>query len=198
MTKDENIVIVPVIPQEPPRGVEQTTATVGTAQQVRESPKKKCAWCGREVNADAYVCPFCGKNPWGPWGRDGRSEQMYREYTEKETSSYEKASSGLTIGGILALLAGILALGQGILYVVVGETFASYAPSGLLCLCGGIDVLFGLLSIGAGIGALQRKHFALTLLGAICGMLGFGLLIGFVFGLIALILIAMTKEEFTS
>jgi hypothetical protein len=123
---------------------------------------------------------------------------MYNEYKEEEIPSYEKASTGLVIGGVLALLAGILALGQGLLYMVIGEAVSTYAPTGFLCLCGGIDVLFGILSIGAGIGALQRKHFALTLLGAICGMLGLGLLIGFLFGLIALILIAITKEEFTS
>jgi hypothetical protein len=123
---------------------------------------------------------------------------MYHEYREEEIPSYEKASGGLTIGGILAILAGVLALGQGLLYVVFGGTFASYAPSGFLCLCGGLDVLFGLLSIGAGVSALQRKSFMLAVIGATCGMLGVGLLVGFLLGLIALILIATTKEEFTS
>jgi hypothetical protein len=38
----------------------------------------------------------------------------------------------------------------------------------------------------------------LAVIGATCGMLGIGLLVGFLLGLIALILIATTKEEFTS
>jgi hypothetical protein len=197
VTKDKNAVIVPIVPLEPSKGVNQTKATETPAPQGPESPKKKCRWCGREVNAEAYVCPFCGKNPWGPWGRDRVDEERYRQYEESENPSHTSASSTLTLGGVLALLAGVLALGQGLLYIVVGQAVGSYAPSGFLCLCGGIDFLFGVFSISAGIFAIQRKHFGLAVIGAIFGMLGIGLLIGFVFGLIGLILIAISGHEFT-
>ena len=199
VTKDESAVIVPIIPSEPPKGVEQAKASETSSPQKPEPPKKKCAWCSRDVNAETYICPYCGKNPWGPWGRNRRDEELYDQYVGTEGARYNKASSGLTIGGVMALLAGVLALGQGLLYIVVGQAISSYAPSsGYLCLCGGLDALFGIVSIGAGVFALQRKHFGLAVVGAVFGMLGLGLIIGFVLGLIAVIFIAICREEFRS
>jgi len=196
VTKDENAVIVPVIPSEPLKRADQAKATETSAPQRPEPQKKNCAWCGREVRAEAYVCPYCGKNPWGPWGRNRQDEEMYSQYVEEEIPSYEKASGMLTLGGVLALLAGVLALGQGLVYVVVGQAIASYAPSGFLSCCGGLDVLFGILSIAAGIYAIQRKHFWLAIMGSVFGMLGLGLIVGFFLGLVGLVIIATSRQEF--
>jgi predicted RNA-binding Zn-ribbon protein involved in translation (DUF1610 family) len=196
ITKDKNEAFVPVSSSEPSKRVNQANAAVSSAPQVPQPPMKYCTWCGREVNAAAHVCPFCGKNPWGPWGRDRLDEEMYNQYVETVSPSHTKASGALILGGVLVLLAGVLALGQGILYVVIGEAVSSYAPSGFLCLCGGIDILFGIFSIAAGVFSIQRRHFGLAIIGAVFGMLGLGLLIGFVFGLIGLILIAISGPEF--
>lgn len=202
VTKDENAVIVPVIPSEPPKGGEQAKATETSSPQEPEPPRKKCTWCGKEVNASAYLCPFCGKNPWGPWGRNARDEALYQTQIENIDGpgayGLTHASGGLTLGGILAIIAGVLALGQGLLYSVIGSTFAVLPGSGSLCLCGSVDALFGALSILGGISALKRSNWALALFGAILGMLGIGLLIGALLGLIALILIAMSRNEFDS
>ena len=202
VTKDENAVIVPIIPSEPPKGVEQAKATEISSPQKPEPPKKKCAWCGRDVNAETYICPYCGKNPWGPWGRNARDEALYQAQSEDidGLGAYGSthASGGLTAGGVLAIIAGVLALGQGLLYSVIGSTFSVLPGSGYLCLCGGIDALFGVLSILGGISALKRSSWALALFGAILGMLGLGLLVGGLLGLIALILIATSRNEFDS
>lgn len=96
----------------------------------------------------------------------------------------------------MAILAGVLALGQGILWAGVSSAAAAYIPTGALCLCGGVDMIFGLASIAGGIMALKRTSFGLALLGAILGMLGFGFLIGALLGLIAVILIAVSRNDF--
>jgi hypothetical protein len=98
----------------------------------------------------------------------------------------------------LAILAGVLALGQGVLYVSVDAAVSAYIPTGtgMLCLCGGLDIVFGLASLAGGIMALKRTSFGLALLGAILGMLGFGFLIGALLGLIAVILIAVSRQDF--
>jgi len=95
----------------------------------------------------------------------------------------------------LAIIGGILALGQGLLYVIVGSSVTGVAPPSL-CFCGGLDIVFGAASIAGGAYAMQAKSFVLALVGAILGMLGLGLLVGFVFGLIATILIAVSRGEF--
>lgn len=187
---------------QPPSPVELKT-TVGVAQSVQKEPeKRKCTWCGKEVNASVYLCPFCGKNPWGPWGRNARDEALYQAQSESidGIGAYGSAhaNGGLTAGGVLAIVAGVLALGQGLLYSVIGSTFSILPGSGSLCLCGGIDALFGAMSILGGISALKRSNWGLAVFGATLGMLGLGLLIGGLIGLIALVLIAASRNDFES
>ncbi len=139
------------------------------------------------------VCPHCHEDPsYVTPGSIPSDSDYYKTDYDYEPS---KSASGAVIGGgILAILAGVLALGQGILYASVSA--AVYVPTGAVCLCGGIDILFGLASLAGGIMALKRTSFTLALLGAILGMLGFGFLIGALFGLIAVILIAVSRNDF--
>lgn len=155
-----------------------------------------CTWCGTQLPARSSYCTSCGRSP---WGADTRADEPVMAY-ESDAYTTDYYSSGgtpgiLLAGGILAILAGLLALGQGLLYVVVGTSLASFAPPSI-CLCGGVDIIFGIASIGGGVYAMQEKSFSLALVGAILGMLGFGFIIGFVFGLIAVILIAVSHGEF--
>jgi len=155
-----------------------------------------CTWCGRQVNATTLYCPYCGKNPRGPWEGGSRPD-----YTSDSGESYEvsrggNASGVLVLGGVMAILAGVLALGQGIIYATAASAVSYLPGSGSICFCGGLDALFGLGSIAGGIMAIRRSSFALALAGAIVGMLGLGLLIGGLFGLIALICIAVSRQEF--
>lgn len=149
-----------------------------------------CAYCGADQESGLLRCPSCGKNPKGPWEDD--SDYL----ADGGPASRDSSSGSLLAGGVLAIIAGVLAFGQGLLYVVVGGAVSYLPGAGSLCLCGGLDILFGLGSIAGGVFAIQRKHFALALLGAVVGMLGIGLLIGFLLGLIALILIAVSRNEF--
>lgn len=94
----------------------------------------------------------------------------------------------------MAILAGVLAIGQGLLYLA-GASLITLG-SGFLCVCGGLDFLFGAASVMAGLYAIKRENFAAAIIGAILGMLGIGFLIGFVFGLLAVIFIAISQKEF--
>ncbi len=102
----------------------------------------------------------------------------------------------LIAGAIFAILAGLLALGQGIIYASVSAAVPSYIPTGSLCFCGTLDILFGLASLAAGVLCLRRSSFGLALLGAILGMIGLGFLFGALLGFIAVILIAVSRNEF--
>lgn len=120
-------------PQPSPRPVAASTSSMTLSPAATSKPApatRKCAWCGKDVNASSYVCPFCGKNPYGPWGRDNQQESMYREQASQIDYGYGMPSrpgpsGALIAGGIFAILAGVLALGQGLLYSSVSSSFAS-------------------------------------------------------------------------
>ena len=157
-----------------------------------------CAWCGRQVNASTLYCPFCGKNPGGPWKGGSRES----DYLGDEAAQYEEASASggasgtLVLGGVMAILAGVLALGQGLIYAGAASVVSYLPGSGSVCLCGGLDALFGIGSIVGGIVAIRQSSFGLALAGAIVGMLGLGFIVGALFGLIAIICIAVSRQEF--
>lgn len=106
-------------------------------------------------------------------------------------------------GGILVAIAGILALYQGASIAFLGGGIAAIPGLGglgletILYVCGAIFIIFGLIALLGGIMALQRKMWGLALVGSILGLLGLGLLIGSILALIGLILIAISKSEFT-
>lgn len=149
-----------------------------------------CHACGSYYESDMSMCPVCGRSKRDPWSTD--------TYDRDGESTSSSASGNLVIGGILAVIAGILALGQGLLYVAGASAISYVSGSGVICLCGAIDVMFGLGSIAGGVFALKREHYMLAVVGAAVGMLGLGLVIGFILGLIALVLIASAKSEFMS
>ncbi|MCJ2556643.1 MAG: hypothetical protein LN415_05980 [Candidatus Thermoplasmatota archaeon] len=67
------------------------------------------------------------------------------------------------------------------------------ALAGIIMICGIIFLIFGLIGLLGGIFAIKRTHFGLAILGGI-----FSLLAGFIiFGLIGLILVAISKKEFS-
>jgi hypothetical protein len=151
-----------------------------------------CTGCWRTVYPTFRHCPYCGKRMGFP--SDGASEASPDLESSYAMQSDVGPEPGLVIGGILAIIAGVLALAQGLLYGAV----YSLVPEGFLCMCSGLGVLFGLISIIGGIMAIQRKAFLIAFMGAILGMLGVGFLVGFVLGLFAVILIALSKEYFES
>ena len=170
------------------------------SQQFAQPEMRYCSKCGGKIRADSFRCEHCGERPWQAPASQGTASIWETDDTtsyrpsDNYFSSSQSDSNAPVIGGIMSILAGILAVGQGLLYMAGSSVISFY--SGALCFCGGIDFLFGAVAIAGGLAALKRDSFAIAIIGAIMGMLGFGFAIGFVFGLIAVILIAISHNEF--
>jgi hypothetical protein len=98
------------------------------------------------------------------------------------------------IGGVLILLGGIIGIISWGWTLAVGTAF-SFIPGlgALLMVCGIIGVVLSIIALLGGIFAIKRQKYGLALVGGICS-----LLVGyFILGLIGLILVAISKDEFT-
>jgi hypothetical protein len=103
------------------------------------------------------------------------------------------------VGGACAIVAGALAVVQGILLFTGDALFFDFTGdvTGVFIL-GAVEVVFGLASINAGMNARQRKKYGTSLVGSVLGMVAFGFLIGGFLGLVAVMLIALSYDEFES
>ena len=137
---------------------------------------RNCVSCGRSIAWDANVCPYCG--------HDYRMQMMGTQ-VKKETPMP-------TIGGILILIAGLIELAGGAILISGASFFIDFGVGGaILAVCGAIVVILGVIALLGGIFAIQRKHFGLAILGGILGLGGW-----FIPGLIGLILVALSRDEF--
>ncbi len=137
---------------------------------------RTCVSCGRAIAWDANVCPYCGHD--------------YRTVMTPQMAP--KKESGLPVaGGILILLA---ALG----YIVVGGLIAagssvalvpSLGTSAVGIVCGAVVLVLGIIALIGGIFAIQRRNWALALIGGI-------FVIPTILGLIGLILVAVSHDDF--
>lgn len=95
------------------------------------------------------------------------------------------------IGGILIIISGITELSIGGAMVLGGSVFfgITLGGSGGLVLCGVVFVVLALVAIIGGMFAIQRRNFNLAMIGGIIS-------IGGTLGLIGLILVAVSKDEF--
>ena len=132
---------------------------------------RNCVSCGRAFSWDANVCPYCG-----------------HDYRVAMMAPQQKKESGMPVaGGVLILIGGILYLGGGGV-AMAGSSFVEFAGG---VLCGAVVLILGIIGILGGIFAMQRKGFAIALIGGI-------LTIPTILGLIGLILIAVSKDDFKS
>ena len=132
---------------------------------------RNCVSCGRAFSWDANVCPYCG--------HDYRVAMMGPQQQQKKESAMP------LIGGILIMLPGIgYLIGGGVL--AVGSSAFLFGGG---VLCGAVLLVLGIIAILGGIFAIQRKNFALALIGGI-------FVVPSILGLIGLILIAVSKDEF--
>jgi hypothetical protein len=126
------------------------------------------------------VCPYCGHD--------------YRIAMGGPMLMKKKESAMPTVGGILILLGALAEIGVGaaVAFLGAGLFGISLGTSGVLAVCGGILLAVGVIALLGAIFAIQRRHFGLAVLGGILSMGGF-----FIFGLIGLILVAVSRDEFT-
>jgi len=102
------------------------------------------------------------------------------------------------IGGNCAIAAGFLGIIQGLTLVAGGSAAIDFsiAASGLQVLLGLIGIVFGFLSILGGLDARLRIRYKLALTRSILGMVSIGFGIGALLGLVAVILIVHSQDEF--
>lgn len=98
---------------------------------------------------------------------------------------------GIILGGILAALGGSLA-------ATMGAFPGGEEIGGIFVVCGIILIIFGILALLGGIMAATRKNWAIALIGSIFGLFCLGLFFfeASILSLVALILIAISKDEF--
>lgn len=139
---------------------------------------RNCVSCGRSIAWDANVCPYCG--------HDFRTVMAPAQAQKKD-------SAMPLVGGILIILASIgYFVGGGLL--VAGGAVGSWFDVGegaIAVVCGVVLLVLGILALLGGVYAIQKKSFVLALLAGI-------LTIPSILGLIGLILVAVSKDEFSS
>ncbi len=119
----------------------------------------------------------------------------------------------LTAGGILSIIAGVIGLSIGLLFAAseswwffgtifhpiyaLASLYIGFAGVWILAeqtaawaLVGSILALLGVIALMGGISAIKRDSFGLSIAGAICA------LTSGIFGILALIFIALGKSEF--
>ncbi|UCE92345.1 MAG: zinc ribbon domain-containing protein [Methanobacteriota archaeon] len=138
---------------------------------------RNCVSCGRSISWDANVCPYCG--------HDFRAVMAAPGQTQKKDSAMP------LVGGILIIIASIMYFIGGGLMVAGGAlwSWADVGEGAAAVVCGAVVLVLGILALLGGIFATQKKNFVLALLAGI-------LTIPSILGLIGLILVAVSKDEF--
>lgn len=180
-----------------------------------------CDRCGKplvaeQVSIQSRVCPNCGvMNP--------VSATSCKNCFMALPSLYPEISSTLASTGLPAqtdgwpqdaadtpsqrpAIAALLMVGGGISELILAvRDLTMHVPatdlpidlSGLVTFCGALELILGLIVIAGGLVAFRKGSFTLILVAAIAGMLGVGpFYVGFIMSLIALILVALSRDEF--
>lgn len=149
--------------------------------------------CGRTIDWQANVCPYCGHDFRALMGPPGPPK------TSKPVA-----------GGILIVIAGLLALAMSVTFVVLdptdmetwGYNSADYEGLSLseldemLAVCGAVGIVLSIIAVVGGAFALMRRGFGFAIVGGICGIIGIGFGLGALLALIGVILVAVSKNEF--
>jgi hypothetical protein len=127
---------------------------------------------------DANVCPYCG--------RDYRPQAMAPSAAKRDSGSPVAAGVLILLGSLVYIvLGGIVAAGS-----TIAEEWTS-GDSAWGVACGLVGLALGIISLLGGIFAIQKKYWALALIGGI-------LTIPTILGLIGLILVAISRDAFES
>ncbi len=172
----------------------------------KELGSRYCAWCGSPVPMEATMCGKCGQNPAGV--PEAVTTFRYEPAeAELELGSRPKTSKPIW-GGLLLIIAGISEIVSGI---VILSTNVSSSPAAIgvspevisaaqnfVAVCGSIVFILGLVAAFGGAFAINRKHPTLAIVASVFGLAGLGFYYtGSIASLIALILLAISREEFS-
>ena len=122
------------------------------------------------------MCQFCGY-----------------DYRTANAPAAPKETVKPVIGGVLIILGALVELYVGYILAWTGEAFSgiTFGVSDFLTVCGAIVLLLGIVALLGGVLAIMRKHYGLAVLGGVLAIPG-----GVIPGLVGLILVAMSHDEF--
>jgi len=118
------------------------------------------------------------------------------------------------VGGILILIAGIMGLVMGGIFIVAADAVSEGSDdlsewgidvsgagdllADILLVCGAIVIILAIIVVLGGFFGVQRKHWGLAILGGVLGLFLLGpYFLGTIFSLIGLILVAVSKKDFS-
>jgi DNA-directed RNA polymerase subunit RPC12/RpoP len=171
----------------------------------------KCPVCNTEGMLKAkpqqpqYVPPVSSTpySPYAPPPSHVPYPAQHPPYPSPPAWYPEKKKTNISLAaGVLLIIAGILAMGTwGFIMIGAGEIATLYGETGLssfLIICGAIGFVLSVFPLLGGIMAVKKTHWGIALAGSIIGLFTIGPLIAIssILSLIALILIAVSKEEF--
>ncbi len=159
-----------------------------------------CTWCGMDVDPDSTVCMHCHRDLKTGLRmlEEPVPESDYEPYQEPSAIRGSHETPGPSIAGLMLTLGGILALGQGLIFMVTGESLGGFSYSGAnVGCCGGIIFFLGLCGIIGGKFSSERKHMYLVLAACVGIALTFTFyVVGPFIGIIALILVWESRFDF--
>jgi hypothetical protein len=111
-------------------------------------------------------------------------------------AAQKKETAMPMIAGILLIICSLVYFGGGAVMAAGGsflwgweDSVGDTDASGVLVVCGAIMIVLGIIVLLGGVFSIQRRHFALSLIGSI-------LALGSILGIIALILIIVARDEY--
>jgi hypothetical protein len=118
--------------------------------------------------------------------------------SEELTTRKHPRSVSMILAGWLIIVAGLLAFSNGLM-AFFGESSSIWFDIDIgvnrYSVCGTMIMAFGVVAVAGGISAVRGKNLSLALAGAALGTMGDGL-VGFLFGLIAIVLLFLSNEDF--
>lgn len=156
---------------------------------------------------DRLICPHCGfSNPerarfcsgCGGVVRPGVSRPWATAYPSPSAVSFVPQSTRKPlIAGVLMLVNGALAvLATFVFLPSIEQQTEELGLGGYATLCGVVNLIFACGSFLGGVLAIRRRYWLLALAGSIMSMLCGAFYIGFLFGIIAIVLVAASRDEF--
>jgi hypothetical protein len=112
------------------------------------------------------------------------------------------------IAGLLMIGSAVLAVIMGIQYLVMDaaeiESLLPTLPEGIMIedimdmlrACGVLVMIFAAIAMLGSVMAIARRRFGLAAAGSVFAILGYGYLLGSLLGIIALILLLLSRDEF--
>ncbi|MDH7508198.1 MAG: zinc ribbon domain-containing protein [Methanomassiliicoccales archaeon] len=165
-----------------------------------------CPSCRHAVPMDANVCPYCGYviKP-----EVAKAAAPQKAPPQAAPVGARQMTSKPVVGGALIIISGLIGIVMGLILAALSGEIEEmlqdmYGPDvisaveGALVACGVIWFIIGLIALVGGVFAIRRKKWGFAIVGGVLALLTVGpWFIGSILGLVGLILIAMSRNEFS-